>query len=619
MAARRAELGIQGGAIPESWEKAIARALSKNPAERQESAMMLLEEANGGKTRRTQVQTATGTWTGPGLKLVGTSTGASSSPPARWWSAISMASVFSTAAIAGVVITAAVMFALPKTRNQIWSRMSASIADLNPGKADRGFNVIIQKMRITPLDATVAFRDGREQSEDLGYFKAETGETLWRLNRTVSAGEFESLIWPVKIVVSARGHLPKVIEVKREEHASEEKLGLKFLNLVRSDVSLVPFHEFTVTATFNGRPYALPPAAVQVADETAITLEAIELGKFRTVFPLGRPAALELRLGLPGFQPLKRSFPLSDPPPSELSFGELARAKGKVQAGAGGDLMEMAAEVRSEQERLVDSILLESTGSGDPGIDLTGEKGRQFTCRPGETIELPTGSYDATLVTICHPPFQHVSLGNIKVTSEAAVLLPLPVIPLGVFGGSGPWTTSIFDSAAGLLQDEEGVSDWFLIQLPPTMDSQPPRLVQFYADKTPSRPMIFLPAAITEASLEGSTGTWLLTADPRPYEEKTESAALRKRYYSKLTLRMSLGAKKSVSYRVVLTDQPTQRPPQERQLVLQALVEGSALSGYPLRNETDFQRYLQARGVGQWPIEYAFGLRAGIFDSSVSK
>jgi len=131
--------------------------------------------------------------------------------------------------------------------------------------------------------------------------------------------------------------LPQVIEVKREEHASEEKLGLKFLNLVRSDVSLVPFHEFSVKATSNGRPYAIPPAAVQVADEKAVKLEAIELENSGRCFPWG---------GLPRWSCVwscrdsapYRSFPLSDSTPSELSFGDLVRATGKVQVGAGGEL-----------------------------------------------------------------------------------------------------------------------------------------------------------------------------------------------------------------------------------------------------------------------------------------
>jgi len=92
----------------------------------------------------------------------------------------------------------------------------------------------------------------------------------------------------------------------------------------------------------------------------------------------------------------------------------------------------------------------------------------------------------------------------------------------------------------------------------------------------------------------GGTGTWLLYGRSSPYEEKAEPAALRKRYYSKLTLRTSLGTKTAVSYRLIMTDQPTQRPPQERQLVLQSLVEESALSGYPLRNETDFQKISKA-------------------------
>jgi len=74
--------------------------------------MALLEEVNGGKTRRTQVQTVTRT--GPGLKLVGTSAGAPSSfPEQELVSGRRVASVVSTAAFAVVVITAAVMFAHP--------------------------------------------------------------------------------------------------------------------------------------------------------------------------------------------------------------------------------------------------------------------------------------------------------------------------------------------------------------------------------------------------------------------------------------------------------------------------------------------------------------------------
>jgi parallel beta-helix repeat protein len=56
MLSRRSELGIEGSPIPDSWERAVARALSKTAEDRQGSAMDFWEELHGHKTARSQTQ-----------------------------------------------------------------------------------------------------------------------------------------------------------------------------------------------------------------------------------------------------------------------------------------------------------------------------------------------------------------------------------------------------------------------------------------------------------------------------------------------------------------------------------------------------------------------------------
>jgi hypothetical protein len=291
-------------------------------------------------------------------------------------------------------------------------------------------------------------------------------------------------------------------------------------------------------------------------------------------------------------------------------------AQGVVKVVDGADILEMSEESRAEQASLVKAIEFEFAGNATPGDrqSIARASGEKRSALPGQTVTLPIGIYRVTLTTKCHPPFDFITLGSITVAESGNPQVSVPVIPLGIFGGTCAWTSTVYNKSTGIFADQDGAADWFLINLRADTDSELPRIVQLYVDRSPAKPTVFLPARIVSATYAADTATWTIAADPAPFSGNA-TAEIRNRYYTRLNLDLVLKARKPViSYLGRMTDQPIERKAKVHELVLQSLVVGGSL-GEPIRaiqKQDEFKTWLENRSwKGAW--DYAFGLRAGIY------
>ena len=279
-------------------------------------------------------------------------------------------------------------------------------------------------------------------------------------------------------------------------------------------------------------------------------------------------------LVIPGFSPVRRQATLEEGD-QDIDFGELARVQGQMVVKSAYVDQPRAAEIHrqwlknvhvvwqgvalddQEGQGLPESVVkiveeLQRSGPG-AGSELSALSDEAVTVNPG------TGSYAVFLETGCQAPFDRVLIAQLEVSGKSeAAEVTVPIVPIGVFGGTTQWTSTSTDSA----QDDDGSVTWSLYNLPDALDfsSNGPRMVQSYVDivdEGSRKKTIYLPAPITEVRFDSEKSAWRLRADPTEIVRKLVDDDLNDRYYEAIDFHLTHHAdKRNLLFDAETVDQP---------------------------------------------------------------
>ncbi len=387
----------------------------------------------------------------------------------------------------------------------------------------------------------------------------------------------------------------------------------QFQSLFAKSSSAVPpptIKRISVTVMWEGKSFAVPPSYLALKSSGGIERVPGAVDALQVRFESGTPQPLELELRIPGFHNVSQTLPGSESD-SQVLFDRLVREEGVVNVS-------FLEELRENRE-VTQNLAFVPLGYGDPFTDELND----YT--PGETdpshevntllilsrntITIPTGKYKIHLESTCKAPFDKIDLLTTSISTLRPTAIEIPVLPIGIYNGRTTWTTSVPDPGSNQdLVDEDGETFWFFVNLAASHDSNPPRLIQMYADKGNPNKSFFLPSEITAAIYDATNNRWQLTADPARYRQRSLPSELH--YYTTIEFflqpRPSGGDFEELSFDASMPDQPRHSKPKIRDFNFGPI---PLVSGKRIRTLDELHNRYQTV-----PPHFMGGIRAGVYE-----